>query len=74
MTERDPAQSPEALERLRQSYLIESAISQSLRAIYGDKAVHENKRISKALANELLKRGVVFLPPKIIHSEGANSA
>lgn len=65
MTEhRDPAQSPEALERLRQAYLIENAISESLRAIYGDRAVHENKRISKALASELTKRGVVFLSKK----------
>lgn len=58
----DVEQTPEALENMKQAYLIEQSLQQSLRVLYGDRAVHETKRISKALAAELVKRGVIIIP------------
>lgn len=59
---RDDAQTPEALECLKQEYLLEKTLQNCFRVLYGDSAVNTTKRIAHELAKELVVRGVVIIP------------
>lgn len=56
----DPAQTPAALKEASDRYLIEQAVKAALRAIYGDRAVDQTRRIAHDLSRELVLRGVTI--------------
>jgi hypothetical protein len=58
----DPAQTPEALKQETDRYLIENAVANALRSIYGERGLRgdERKRIAHDLTRELQLRGVTI--------------
>jgi hypothetical protein len=58
----DPSVCPQALTQAKQEYLIEHTLKGALRHLYGDQAVRTTARIAKALAHELVKKGVMIVP------------